>query len=422
MLKVAGAALRRHGRQMIIVAPTKKAASVAERETNSASSSLHQLLHDYGWRWTSNPAGATEWRQLQRGEIDPVTGHEYQGPRTTIHAGDRIVVDEAGMLELEAANALLEVLESTGANVAVVGDDYQALPVGHSGAMALFRRRAFNRVELTAIHRFEDSVWADLTARLRDPQGPEEAGAVADELIKTGHILLASNDAEARHAMIDGWFDAAQHRRTVTLVTATHLEAQEICEAIQARRVQRGDITAERTVTGQSNQAIYERDIVQTRRNDSTANVDNRQTWIVRNITADHVILESVSDASDLRKITHAYAAAHVHLGYASTVYGVQGETTDRSIVGPGVDAAGLYVGLTRGRQRNDAVVTAPTLKSAKTELIETMQRRPIEETLDISRTAAHDDLRRAARPTTVQTGPIIGTNSAEKASSITPQ
>lgn len=72
------------------------------------------------------------------------------------------------MLELEAANALLEVLESTGTNVAVVGDDYQALPVGHSGAMAPFQRRAFNRVELTAIHRFEDPAWADLTARLRD--------------------------------------------------------------------------------------------------------------------------------------------------------------------------------------------------------------------------------------------------------------
>lgn len=268
MLKVAGAALRRHGHNMIIVAPTKKASSVAGRETKSASSSLHQLLYDYGWRWSQSQAGETKWTQLRRGEVDPGSGHEYRGPLTLIRPGDRIVVDEAGMLELEAANALLGVLESTGANVAVVGDDYQALPVGHSGAMALFRRRAFNRVELTTIHRFKDPAWAELTSRLRDPQGSEDAEGVADELIGTGHVLLTNNDAEARQAMIDGWFEATRHGQTIALVTATHAEAQGISEAIQAGRIQHGDVTTERSVLGQAEQTIFERDIVQTRRND----------------------------------------------------------------------------------------------------------------------------------------------------------
>ena len=166
MLKVAGATLRRHGHNMIIVAPTKKASTVAGRETQSAASSLHQLLHDYGWRWTTGAAGNTEWTCLQPGDTDPTTGRVYRGPRTTIRPGDRIVVDEAGMLDLEAANALLDVIDRTGANVAVVGDDYQALPVGHSGAMALFRRSAFEKIELTEIHRFHDPKWADLTCAL----------------------------------------------------------------------------------------------------------------------------------------------------------------------------------------------------------------------------------------------------------------
>jgi hypothetical protein len=421
MLKVAGAALRRHGHQLIIVAPTKKASSVAGRETSSQSSSLHQLLHDYGWRWTTNQVGATEWTHLQPGDTDPATGSAYRGPRTEIRPGDRIVVDEAGMLELEAARALLEVLDSTGANVAVVGDDYQALPVGHSGAMALFRRRAFEQVELTAIHRFKDREWAELTSRLRDPEGTEDAGRVADELIKTGHVLVTSNEVEARQAMIDGWLDAARHRQTIALVTATHAEAQDIGEAIQAQRIRRGDITAERNVTGQADQAIFEGDIVQTRRNDSTTGVNNRQMWIVKRITTQHVILESTSDASDLRKITHEYVAAHVHLGYASTVYGVQGETTDLSIVGPGVDAAGLYVGLTRGRQGNKVIVTSPTLKSAWTELTETMKRGPIEETLDVSRTAARGELNRSARGDAVQPGPVADVTPTVTSASLTP-
>jgi hypothetical protein len=88
-----------------------------------------------------------------------------------------------------------------------------------------------------------------------------------------------------------------------------------------------------------------------------------------------------------------------MHLGYASTVYGAQGETTDRSIVGPGVDAAGLYVGLTRGRLSNNIILTAPTPRSAVTELIEMMQRGNIEPTIQSSRDAAREELNRAARP-----------------------
>jgi hypothetical protein len=87
MLKVAGAALRRRGRNLIIVAPTKKASVVAGREAESTSSSLHQLLHDYGWRWTSNRAGATEWSCLRVGETDPTSGVQYLGPRMRIRIG-----------------------------------------------------------------------------------------------------------------------------------------------------------------------------------------------------------------------------------------------------------------------------------------------------------------------------------------------
>lgn len=45
----------------------------------------------------------------------------------------------------------------------------------------------------------------------------------------------------------------------------------------------------------------------------------------------------------------------------AMTVHGVQGETADASVVGPDADAAGLYVGLTRGRVHNVALVVART-------------------------------------------------------------
>ncbi|MEN2741678.1 AAA family ATPase [Microbacterium sp. X-17] len=398
MLKVAGAALRRRGRNMIIVAPTKKASTVAGRETNSAATSLHQLLHDYGWRWTTTTSGSTEWTRVLPGTIDPTTGASYRGPRISIRPGDRIVVDEAGMLDLEAATAFMDVVERTRATIAVVGDDYQALPVGHSGAMALFRSASFGRIELTNIHRFRDTDWADLTLRLRDADGAEEGRRIAAELIETGHVASVTTEVEARQRMVDGWFDAARHGQTIALVTATHAEAQQVNESIQSQRIASGALTAMHQVLCQSEQPCFVGDVVQTRRNDSTSGVENRQTWTIKSITKDHVLLASLTDSSHLKKITHEYAASHLHLGYASTVYGVQGETTERSIVGPGVDAAGLYVGLTRGRGRNEAIVIAGTIRAAISELADTMQRQPREETLEKSRIAARRELARASR------------------------
>ncbi|MGN6760758.1 MAG: AAA family ATPase [Leifsonia sp.] len=398
MLKVSSAALRRQGRNMIIVAPTKKASDVAGRETQSAASSLHQLLFDYGWRWATAETGATAWTRLNVGDLDPVTGGTYAGPRIRIRPGDRIVVDEAGMLDLEAASSLVDVLTRTGAGVALVGDERQALPVGHSGAMTLFWRYAADQVELTTIHRYKDPEWADLTLRLRDPRNKDIAAGVADELVDTGHVLLTDSDVAAREAMIESWFDACRVGKSIALVTATHAEAQAVGEGIQARRIADGAIKTTRCVVGQSGQAIFVGDVVQTRRNDGSADVQNRQSWIVKKVTPEKVVLVSPTDSSDLRNISHDYAGSHLHLGYASTVYGVQGETTDLSLVGPGVDAAGLYVGLTRGRIDNSVVVVAPTEVSAKSQLVEMMQRGTIEETLQASRLAARIELNRAAQ------------------------
>ncbi|SDH62124.1 TrwC relaxase [Leifsonia sp. 98AMF] len=414
MLKVAGAALQRRGHKMIIVAPTKKASSVAGRETMSASSSLHQFLHEFGWRWAADASGATVWSRLSIGEIDPISGGIYRGPRISISPGDRIVVDEAGMLDLEAGSALVDVIARTGAGVALIGDELQALPVGHSGAMALFWRRSADRVQLRTTHRFKDPAWADLTLRVRDPQDQQAMQDVADALIRTDHVVMTDNDVSARDAMVNGWFEAMQRRETISLVTATHAEAQEISEAIQARRIEAGSISTTRTLYGQAGQAIFAGDVVQTRRNDSTADVENRQNWIVKTIGKDHVILAASTDSTDLRKVSLAYAEAHIHLAYATTVYGVQGETTDRSLVGPGVDAAGLYVGLTRGKVNNVAVLVAPTQNSARTQLVESMQRRTVEETMEKSRAAARSELRRAAQSAS---GPIAGAPAPQNAS-----
>lgn len=400
MLRVAKAALAHCGRRMVVVAPTKKAASVAGREIGTSASSLHALLGDHGFRWGRDPAGAEIWTRLTIGEIDSATGVTYAGPsRYRLVPGDRVVVDEAGMVDLHAANALATIAAESGAGIAMVGDHMQARPVGHSGAMATMTRRATAVVELTAVHRFTDPDYAALTLRMREPASKDAAGAVATELADRGLIHRVVDQVQARGVMVESYFRWATGQRRVALVTSTNEEADAINEAIQQRRVDRGDLALDRIAVGQEEQRLLEGDVVQTRRNDRATGVENRAVWTVRRITPAGLELCSVHDALDTRVVSHEYAAEHVHLAYASTVHGIQGETTDASIVGPGVDASGLYVGMTRGRAHNEAIAIARTDALARDQIAESMMRGIPEVSIDDSVRAARSELGRAARP-----------------------
>lgn len=67
-------------------------------------------------------------------------------------------------------------------------------------------------------------------------------------------------------------------------------------------------------------------------------------------------------------------------------------------MVGPGVDAAGLYVGLTRGSQQNLAIAVARTDEEAIAQVGTTMMRGTTEPTNEDAMHATHAELRRAAR------------------------
>lgn len=399
MLRVAKAALDLQKRRMIVVAPTKKAATVAGRAIGADASSLHALLRDHGWRWGHDLAGAERWMRLQPGEIDTATGRTYSGPqRHPLRPGDRIVVDEAGMVDLHTARALAALADTTGAGIAMVGDHLQAMPVGHSGAMGCMARRSGALVQLSSVHRFHDPAYAALTLRLRAPASRDDAFAIAAELNARGHIHAVADLQHARDVMVEGYFRATAARHRVALVTNTNEEADQVNEAIQQRRLDAGHLTLRRIAWGMKEQRILEGDTVQTRRNDTATGVENRAMWTVRRIHLDRIELTSIADTTDTRTITLGYASEHLHLAYASTVHGIQGETTDVAITGPGVDAAGLYVGMTRGRTHNEAIALITPRQTAVEVIADTMLRGRPEISVDDSREAARADLARAAR------------------------
>jgi len=116
VLREAAERLGDQGREMVIVAPTRKAALVAGAEAGTEASSLSKLLHEHGLR----PDDVGRWSRLSPGEVDPATGRRHLGPRppAVLSARSVVVVDEAGLMTVDQANALLRrvgrVVSSTG--------------------------------------------------------------------------------------------------------------------------------------------------------------------------------------------------------------------------------------------------------------------------------------------------------------------
>ena len=219
--------------------------------------------------------------------------------------------------------------------------------------------------------------------------------------------------------MIDAYFEWHVRGKRVTLVSGTNAEADAINDAIQQRRVDHGELDPGVVAWAKGEQRILVGDAVQTRRNDRLTGVENRAQWIVRGIREEFVDLVSMSDSGELRRVSAQYAREHLQLAYASTVHGVQGDTADASVVGPDVDAAGLYVGLTRGRLHNVAIVVARTDAAGRECLAESMQRGTPELTMQDAVRAAQAEMRRAARArdlAAMSTGPVAGAPNAGRA------
>jgi ATP-dependent exoDNAse (exonuclease V) alpha subunit len=129
-----GAAIRtaeQDGRAVRVVTPTKKAAEVAAIELGVPTDSVAALVHAHGFRWNADGV----WTRLAVGDTDTDTGATYRGPSKENHLarGERVVVDEAGMLDQDTALALLTVADESGSTLALVGDRAQ-LPRSDAGA------------------------------------------------------------------------------------------------------------------------------------------------------------------------------------------------------------------------------------------------------------------------------------------------
>lgn len=370
MLRTAIAVAAEHGRASRVVAPTLRAAQVAHDELGVPATSVAALVHAHGWRWNADGV----WTRLQPGDTDPETGRIYTGPpdAARLARGERVICDEAGMLDQDTARALLTITQEAGATVALVGDRAQLPAVGRGGVLdmaAQIRGRTYNMTEL---HRFADPDYAQLTLRIRDGQNP---GDVFDRLADAGLVQLHDGEKAMREQI------ATEADRGEAITTATNEAATALNERIRAQRIEAGEVDDKRTVTGSDGLSIGAGNVIQTRLNNPRLGVANRQTWIVQHVSGDGMVY-AAENTPERRKrhlvaLPAEYVGEHAHLSYATTAYGVQGATVQAShtILTEATSAAGIYVGMTRGRETNRLHVVAEDLDDARQQFIDAMQR-----------------------------------------------
>jgi exodeoxyribonuclease V alpha subunit len=403
MLAAARERLAEQGRDLVVVAPTRKGAMVAAAEVGAEGSSLSALLYRHGFRWDE----AGRWSRLSEDALNPDTGHPYQSP--ALSPASVVVVDEAALMTVDQTNALIDLAAESGAALRLVGDPRQLGAVGRGGVIETASRWAQSTVTLDEVHRFvrtgidEDGMpvtetdhdYAALSLALREGTEPE---AVVERLFERDMVVLHASEAEAIAAIAADVAPDLERPGAVAVTVATNAEAEAVNLAVRELRVAAGTVNDTVVTSGMEGVRIGPGDHIVTRRNDAERNVSNRESWVIQEVLVDGSMV--AGDGARRVYLDPSYVAEAVQLGYASTDYGNEGVTTTRSVtsVGSATSAGGLYVGVTRGRYDNTLHLVAEDREDARAQLVAALGRDRADRGLDVARARAEAEAARTVR------------------------
>ena len=297
-----------------------------------------------------------------------------------LHSGDLVIVDEAGMADTGDLAAIHARCEASEVKLLLVGDPRQLAAVGAGGALADVAEHGL-RYELAEVRRFTASWERAASLRLRDGD-PD----VLHTYARHGRLLDGGAAEQTEAAAARAWLaDTLAGRESLLLVSSNEAAAR-ISASLRAELVALGRVAERGVELGKQGTIAGIGDLVQARRNGweligfdgNTRAPINRETYRVTDLRPDGgltvaPVIARGDDGEQLGEplvLPANYVAADVTLGYASTVHAAQGRTVDtaHAVIQPGTDAAGAYVALTRGRERNTAhVVTTAVPEDAAT-------------------------------------------------------
>jgi conjugative relaxase-like TrwC/TraI family protein len=326
-LDAARAAWESAGRTVIGAAPSARAAAELAAGSGIASTTLARLLLDAG----------------------------RDGPGGGLPAGGVVVVDEAGMAGTRSLRQLLAVAERDRTQVVLVGDPAQLPEVEAGGTLRALAARV-GAVELID-NRRQSELWERAT--LADLRAGRSVAAV--EVYRDhGRLGLFTSAPDAHQALVADWWAARQEGATAAMYALRRVDVEALNRLARAVMADAGRLgPLEVTAAGR---AFSVGDEIVALRNDRSLRLVNGTRATVTALDPATGSLTVTLDSGDTRTVPAGYLAdGHLDHGYSVTIYKAQGSTVDRAFLlgSETLYREAGYVGLSRGRIRNDLYVVA---------------------------------------------------------------
>jgi conjugative relaxase-like TrwC/TraI family protein len=318
------------GGTVIGLAPSAVAASALGEQIGSRTDTLAKLT----WSLTHDPM--PQWV----GDID---------------ASTLVVIDEAGMAGTTDLAAAVDYITGRGGAVRLVGDDQQLASVAAGGVLRDIAETA-GAVTLSELIRFTDPSEGAASLALRTGDTAGIGFYLDNSRVHVGDQSTVTEEAYQAWAA-----DRAAGLDSIMLAPTRDLVSELNARARADRVTAAGQPAGAHVILADGNQASAG-DTIITRANDrrlgitATDWVKNGDRWTVTAVRQGGAVQVVHVGTGRHIILPRAYLAESAQLGYASTVHGAQGITTDTChSVATGSESRQLfYVAMTRGRTGND--------------------------------------------------------------------
>jgi conjugative relaxase-like TrwC/TraI family protein len=334
-----GAAARiwqKSGFTVVGLAPSARAAAELANATGGTTDTLAKWLH-------------------QQYQLADLPDHERSAWTPT--ARTVLVVDEASMASTFDLHTLTRIARHARAKIVLVGDPAQIGTINAPGGLITALAARGHGIELSDVHRFHHQWEAAASLRLRDGDR-----TVIDVYNDAGRLHTVHDPDQAAAAVFAHWQQARADGAEVMMLTRTRDDVDQLNALAKTAAQTAGDSHGPQVVVG--DKSFQAGDVIRTRRNNrqlllGETHVRNGDRYTILATTQDGGLLVDDLTGRGSTMLPANYVAEHVEHGWASTIDGAQGATTEVAIllVRPGIDREHLYVGLTRGREENHAYV-----------------------------------------------------------------
>ncbi len=275
-----------------------------------------------------------------------------------LRPGQLVMIDESSLAGTFTLDEIVGAATAAGSKILLLGDSAQMSAVEAGGAFSLLVKDRGDLVaELTDVRRF-DSEW-EKTASVELRLGNETAidAYEAHGRIKSGERAVLLD------AIYAAWKTDVEAGKSSLMIAGDAVTVTELNERARAGRVATGTV-AESGLPIADGQTAGVGDEIVTRQNNrllalGKSWVKNGDRFVVVSTSPDGTMVVRRSPGGAEVSLPADYVVDHVELGYATTAYRSQGQTTDTShvMVSPGTTREVLYVSATRGREANTIYV-----------------------------------------------------------------